>query len=148
MLYCLIVYFKIGTTHTAPQFFYFYLTAMLIAQFAASLGYFISTIFNSEETAVQVAPMIVLPLVLFAGFFTNIASYPGWVMWIQYLSPMRYGLEAFVQNEFLHRTYTADEMSLVDILAYDMGLWQCLVILAVLAVFWRLLSMICLRLLV
>ena len=52
MIYCLIVYFKIGTTITASQFFYFYLISMLIAQFAASLGYFVSTLFNSEETAV------------------------------------------------------------------------------------------------
>ena len=92
--------------------------------------------------------MVVLPLILFAGFFTNIATYPEWVMWIQYLSPMRYGLEAYVQNEFANRNYAPGEQNFVDVLAYNLGLWQCLVILAVMAVVWRVLSMICLRLLV
>jgi ABC-type multidrug transport system permease subunit len=105
MLYCVIVYFGIGFTITAWQFFYFYLITMLITQCSASFGYFFSSVFNKEETAVSLAPVLIMPIILFSGFFSNVGTYPDWVMWIQYLSPIRYGLEAFTINEFGYRTY-------------------------------------------
>lgn len=105
MLYTIIIYFGVGTTVTASQFFYFYLIGLLVCHCAASFGYFFSSIFNHEETAVQVAPIFVMPIILFSGFFSNVGTYPDWIMWIQYISPIRYGLECFVINEFSNRTY-------------------------------------------
>lgn len=52
MLFSIVVYFKIGLTITASQFFYFYLIILLLAQCAASFGYFMSCIFHKEEMAV------------------------------------------------------------------------------------------------
>ena len=82
MLYTVIIYFKIGTTITASQFFYFYLITLLVAHNSASLGYFFSSIFNNEETAVGLAPIIMMPIILFSGFFSNAGSYPAWTAWI------------------------------------------------------------------
>lgn len=67
MLFTIIVYFKIGMTITASQFFYFYLIILMLSQCAASFGYFMSSIFNKEEMAVAVAPVILMPLILFGG---------------------------------------------------------------------------------
>jgi ABC-type multidrug transport system permease subunit len=44
-----------------------------------------------------------MPIMLFSGFLSNVDSYPKWIAWIQYLSPIRYGFEALVRNEFLDR---------------------------------------------
>lgn len=148
MLFTVIIYFKIGVTITAPQFFYFYLIVLLIGHSAASFGYFFSSLFNNEETAVMISPIFMMPIILFSGFFSNIGSYPAWMMWLQYLSPIRYGLECFVRNEFGNRTYLPGEVNLLTYLAYNIGLWQCLVIMAALAIGLRLISMIMLRLLV
>jgi ABC-type multidrug transport system permease subunit len=49
ILFSCIVYFKIGLTITGAQFGYFYLILALITQCAASFGYFMSSIFDSEE---------------------------------------------------------------------------------------------------
>ena len=103
MIFAVIVYFKIGLTETASQFWYFYLIIFLVAQCASSLGYFMSSIFNREETAVALAPTIIMPLVLFGGQFANSANIQAWISWFQYVSPLRYGLEAFVRNEFDNR---------------------------------------------
>ena len=81
LLYTVICYFKIGTTITAGQFFYFYLITLLVAHNSASLGYFFSSIFNHEETAVGLAPIIMMPIILFSGFFSNVSSYPVWISW-------------------------------------------------------------------
>ncbi len=67
MLFSLIVYFGIGLTITAGQFFIFYAALLLIVQSSASFGYFMSSIFNKEEMAVSFAPIVVMPLILFGG---------------------------------------------------------------------------------
>jgi ATP-binding cassette subfamily G (WHITE) protein 1 len=67
MLYAVIMYFKIGLTIAAGQFFYFFLILFLISNCATSFGYFMSSIFNKEETAVQISPVIMMPIMLFGG---------------------------------------------------------------------------------
>jgi ABC-type multidrug transport system permease subunit len=63
MIYAVIVYFKIGLTITASQFFY--LILLLLTHTAASMGYFLSSIFNNTETASAVSPIVIMPIMLF-----------------------------------------------------------------------------------
>ena len=79
-----------------------------MAQCAASFGYLLSSIFEKEESAVSLAPLFMMPIILFGGQFANSANIQVWIRWFQYLSPIRYGLEAFVRNEFDHRTYNPE----------------------------------------
>lgn len=81
MIYLIITYFGIGMTVTAGQFFYAYLILWMLVLCSASFGYFISSIFSQEETAVAVSPVIIMPLMLFSGFFSNAGSYPVWIAW-------------------------------------------------------------------
>ena len=92
-------------TIEASKFFYFYLILMLLTQCAASFGYFMSSIFNKEETAVSIAPVIMQPIILFGGQFANAGNIQSWISWFQYISPVRYGFEAVVVNEFEGRQY-------------------------------------------
>ncbi|CDW73845.1 abc transporter family protein [Stylonychia lemnae] len=148
LLNAIIVYFGIGLTATASQFFYFYLITLMVSFCAASIGYFVSSLFEKEEDAVGMAPLFVLPQVIFGGFFANSGNYPVWIGWLQYLSPLRYGQEALIINEFLPRTYKSNEINLVDYLKYDLGMTKCLVIMLALIIGFRIISMIFLRLLV
>ncbi len=107
MLFTVIVYFKIGLTITASQFFTFYLILLLIVNCAASFGYFMSSIFNKEEMATALAPVIMMPIILFGGQFSNSATIMAWIRWFQYLSPIRYAMEAMVRNEFDNRNYNS-----------------------------------------
>lgn len=107
MLFAIITYFKIGLTITASQFFYFYLIILLLSNCAASFGYFMSSIFNKEEMAVALAPIIMMPIILFGGQFANSDNIQAWISWFQYVSPIRYGLESFVRNEFDSRYYNS-----------------------------------------
>lgn len=52
MLFAVIVYFKIGLTVTASQFFYFYLILLLVTQSSASFGYLLSSIFEKDIIAI------------------------------------------------------------------------------------------------
>ena len=71
MLFTIVIYFKIGLAITASQFFYFFLILFLLVQCAASFGYFLSSIFDKGEIAVQVAPVVFMPILLFGGMFAN-----------------------------------------------------------------------------
>ena len=105
MLFAVIVYFKIGLSISATQFWYFYLIILLVSQCSASFGYFISSLFENEEMAVSLAPVFMLPIMLFGGQFANSGNIQAWISWFQYVSPIRYGFEAVVRNEFDYHTY-------------------------------------------
>lgn len=77
----------------------------LISQCAASFGYFVSSIFEKEEMAVALAPIVMMPLMLFGGQFANSGNIQAWISWFQYVSPIRYGFEALCRNEFDSRSY-------------------------------------------
>jgi hypothetical protein len=55
---------------------------------------------HTLQVALAVMPMLLLPLMVFGGFFVNTNSIPAYFSWIQYLSPMRYGFIAAAKNEF------------------------------------------------
>lgn len=78
----------------------FALVKVLLDNCGASLGIFVSCIFNDIAIAMNVMPMVILPLMVFSGFFVNANAIPPYFNWIQYLSPMRYGFIALIKNEF------------------------------------------------
>ena len=82
MIFAIVVYFKIGLTVTASQFFYFYLIIFLLSQCSASFGYLMSSIFNDEDMAVGMAPIVIMPLVLFGGQFANSGNIQAWISWL------------------------------------------------------------------
>lgn len=61
LLNAIIVYFGIGLTITAYQFFYFYLITFMVSFLASSYGYLISSVFEKEEDAVGMTPLFILP---------------------------------------------------------------------------------------
>lgn len=44
------------------------------------------------------APVLLMPLIMFSGLFNKLDSIPNWISWIQYLSPFRYSLHAILLN--------------------------------------------------
>ena len=44
--------------------------------------------------------MLILPLMIFSGFFVNNGNIPVFFDWIKYLSPIKYGFSGLAQNEF------------------------------------------------
>ena len=64
-------YFAFGLYLSFPQFALFYVAILLVSLTAASLGYFISASFESDIVAQSMAPLIVFPLILFGGLYSN-----------------------------------------------------------------------------
>jgi ABC-type multidrug transport system ATPase subunit len=108
-----IVFFALGYNRTyvttvAEKYFFFIVTVVLTANTGNGLGIFIASIFPDLRITLVAAPPMILPLMIFSGFFINTASVPVYLMWIKYLSPMFYAFQAYCHNEFTGLLLTCD----------------------------------------
>jgi ABC-type multidrug transport system permease subunit len=95
-----IIYPMCGFRNDAGAFLNFFLLMVLIANCGNSLGIFFASVFSSLQVALAVTPMALLPLMIFSGLFVNNDTIPPYFDWIKYLSPIKYGFEGLVKNEF------------------------------------------------
>lgn len=122
----------------------FCLGVLLLVFCSNAYGIVVGTVFSKDTTAVAAAPAFVMPMLLFAGYITNLDETYDWLSWIQYLSPPRYACEYLCRNEFddndkydFNPTETAYNL--------DFGATNCLVALIGLTCFVRLVSITALK---
>lgn len=72
----------------------------LVANVSTSFGYFISCSSSSISMALSVGPPIIIPFLLFGGYFLNAGSVPKYFEWLSYLSWFRYGNEGLLINQW------------------------------------------------
>ena len=72
LLGTIIIYFGMRLEFTANQFFGHYLSIVLINLSASSIGYGVSSLFENPATSQAMAPIIVLPAILFGGLSMNL----------------------------------------------------------------------------
>ena len=66
-----------------------------------SIGLLLSIIFPHPEMALSLFPVIIIPLLVFAGFFVNQNNIPYYFYPIQYISFLKYGFQAKIMVQFL-----------------------------------------------
>ena len=66
-----ILYWMAGLNPEAERFFICLGIAFLILQVVMSLGYFLSCLAPSADVALAIAPVLVMPMMLFGGFYLN-----------------------------------------------------------------------------
>ncbi|KAJ0180331.1 hypothetical protein K1T71_003735 [Dendrolimus kikuchii] len=100
LVFTTIAYYMIGLNPDPTRFFIASGLAALITNVATSFGYLISCASSSVSMAASVGPPIIIPFMLFGGFFLNSGSVPPYLGWISYLSWFRYGNEALLINQW------------------------------------------------
>jgi len=75
---------------------------ILFLIYNASGGYalIIGTLFSDKQLAVTLTPVLIIPFMLFAGFFVNQDQIPNYLIEFQYLSIFKYGYQALMLNEY------------------------------------------------
>ena len=142
----IVTYFANGYERSGVQMLKWYFVISLQTQAAASMGYFLSSVFEDEQTAAGVAPLCVFPMLLFGGLFANNDSVP-WLSWIQYISPIKYCSEALMWNEFSNDPHDLRD-DIMDFIGYKLSYWKCCGILIALIVGFRTIAFFSFRLLV
>jgi len=95
MLYMLIVVSMTSVVAMdATNFFRLYLAALMVSVVSHAFGTLISCAAASLAVAIFLVPISILPMLLFAGFFKNVAETTWAFRWISYISPFRFGWEA------------------------------------------------------
>ena len=73
------------------------ITMVLLNFNGMSIGLVLASVFPDIAVALLVAPLIIMPLMMFSGFFLNTASTPVYFMWVPWISPMKYAFTAMAR---------------------------------------------------
>ncbi|XP_015906784.1 protein white isoform X2 [Parasteatoda tepidariorum] len=99
-LFVVITYWMIGLNSDPVAFAICLVIFTLIANTAASFGYMVSCLSNSLNVALSIGTPLLMPLILFGGFYLNAASVPVYFIWLKYISWFYYGNEALIINQW------------------------------------------------
>lgn len=95
-----ISYWALGFQPSGEKYVICIIILVLLALAGNAIGLFIACVFQDLAVALMVAPLAILPLMMFSGFFINPDSMPVYLAWIQWISPMKYAYSALAKNEF------------------------------------------------
>ncbi|XP_014681142.1 PREDICTED: protein white-like isoform X2 [Priapulus caudatus] len=102
MLFTLILYWMIGLYSSASAFFTCMALVVLVTNVATSFGYMISCISVDPQLTFTVASPLLIPLLIFGGYYLNAESIPVYFIWLQYLSWFKYANEALNINQWIN----------------------------------------------
>lgn len=100
LLWSTIYYWMVGYEANAGQFFSYLVMCFLVSFCAYSFGYCISSFSPRLEVAVVIAPLILVVMLVLAGFFLRDAQIPTWINWFKYLSIYRWGFFGMAAIQF------------------------------------------------
>lgn len=98
-------YFLIGIGHGFATYITLQAFVVLVNFGAVGVGYMVSCLCRRVEIAPIVGIVILMPFMLFGGLFLNASSSPPYFVWIQYISPIKYGYEGMMKV-FWHKVST------------------------------------------
>jgi len=142
-LFTLIIFWAIGFRRTPEMFFLFLSALMLLVFFGNSFGILLSSMFSNSRSAFTLMPVVVFPMMLFAGYMSNLNSIVSWLRWLQYLSPARYTLEIFFRAEYDSVDFIdGDQLNSYPVKAhnYNIGTGWCFLIMALISITVRVLA--------
>lgn len=73
ILFISVFYWMVGLNPAVERFFYAIIIVELLTQVVVGFGYLISCISKDINMALAIAPTLIIPMMLFGGFFLNSA---------------------------------------------------------------------------
>ncbi|KAK4178978.1 ATP-binding cassette transporter [Triangularia setosa] len=101
----LVFYFMTNLNRQPASFFFYLLVVFLTVLAMSGLFRFIGSLSRTEAQAMVPASVLLIALLVFAGFIVPIDYMLPWCRWINYLDPIAYAYEALMINEFASRIF-------------------------------------------
>ncbi|XP_078703250.1 protein white-like [Branchiostoma floridae x Branchiostoma belcheri] len=95
-----ICYWMVGLYAGWQEFLICYAIITITANVSVSAGYMVSTISPSVDVAMAIAAPMLIPLMLFGGFFLKANSVPVYFIWLEYISWFKYSNELLCINQW------------------------------------------------
>ncbi|EAS02340.1 ABC-type transport system protein (macronuclear) [Tetrahymena thermophila SB210] len=138
-----IIYWMVGFSQTAYQFFFFMLILVLQSNIGNAFGILAGSLFKQAKVGMAFSLTFIAPQILFGGVFKNRKDLPDWIGWAQYMTPTMYAFDAMVQNEFADTNYTYNP---IEYLSLDINKWTCVGIMIALYFIYTAIAYVCLLL--
>jgi len=100
LLGSILMYGMTGLHPTGQNAARFIFCLVLLDNCGTFIGIILGCSFKDLFEAVQIIPIVVIPLTVFSGYLITNASGPKFLDWIRYFSPIFYGYVALAKNEF------------------------------------------------
>ncbi|KAK2655148.1 hypothetical protein Ddye_008200 [Dipteronia dyeriana] len=104
-IWIVITYYTIGFAPSASRFFRQFIALFGVHQMALSLFRFIAALGRVEVIANTLGTFTLLLVFVLGGFIVAKDDIQPWMIWGYYISPMMYGQNAMVMNEFLDKRW-------------------------------------------
>jgi ABC-type multidrug transport system ATPase subunit len=110
-IFATLTYWMVGMQADLEKYLIFVVFNILLALSGNAMGLFVACIFPDVTIALAVAPIFLMPLIMFSGFVLNTDSIPVYFTWLEWLSPPKYAFAAIAQTEFdgLRMTCTEEQ---------------------------------------
>jgi ATP-binding cassette subfamily G (WHITE) protein 2 len=90
--YAIITYFAIDYSRVYPWNFPMFVGILIMIYSAASsYALIIGACFSDKQVAMTLIPVVITPLMLFAGYFVSPGQIPIWLVEFEYISFFKYG---------------------------------------------------------
>ncbi|KAK9447910.1 ABC-2 type transporter-domain-containing protein [Limtongia smithiae] len=99
IVFALIFYFLSNLLRTAGQFFLFLLFVFTITFTMTTFFQMISSFSPTLDVANAIAGLMLMIVLVYAGFFIPSPLMHPWFGWLQWLNPIHYGFEAILAND-------------------------------------------------
>ncbi|KAL6327262.1 hypothetical protein AAG906_017819 [Vitis piasezkii] len=110
-IWIILTYYTIGFAPSASRFFRQLVALFLVHQMALSLFRFIAALGRTQIVANTLATFTLLLVFVRGGFIVSKDDIEPWMIWAYYASPMTYGQNALVINEFLDDRWSAPNIN-------------------------------------
>jgi ABC-type multidrug transport system permease subunit len=113
-VFAVLFYFLVNLRDSVGSFFIFLLILFLVFNAAFAFGVIVITLLPDPAAALQLFPIVVVPLMMFSGYFLNSENTPVYLVWIEHMIFLKYGLRASFNNEFAGTTFFCQASELVN----------------------------------
>ncbi|XP_078572713.1 protein white-like [Branchiostoma floridae x Branchiostoma japonicum] len=100
LVFTAICYWMVGLYEGWQEFLICFAIITITANVSVSAGYMISTLSPSVDVAMAIAAPMLIPLMLFGGFFLKANSVPVYFIWLEYVSWFKYANELLCINQW------------------------------------------------
>lgn len=99
-LWSVIFYWMCNFNPGVGNFFLYFLLILLTINVAYAYGMLIVNLIPDQQVALNVFPVLFMPLMIFSGFYLNKENTPPYFIWVQYISFIKWIFQAVMLNEF------------------------------------------------
>lgn len=95
-----ISYFMVGMNPLAERFFIAMGVLVIVSNAVTSFGLMVSCLAPNVNVALGMSAPLIVPLMIFGGYFLNSDTVPVYFIWIKYISWFNYANEALMVNQW------------------------------------------------